>query len=73
MIGTDLSNIMPRFVPPNLRFELDDAQLEWTYALNSFDFVHMRYLIGAISDWPYLYSQAFKYVGTSVTGPASNH
>jgi S-adenosylmethionine synthetase len=38
VIGTDLSPIQPNFVPPNLKFELDDAQLEWTYGENSFYF-----------------------------------
>jgi hypothetical protein len=27
-----LSAIQPSWVPPNLKFELDDAQLEWTYS-----------------------------------------
>ena len=31
VIGTDLSPMRPYFVPPNVKFELDDAQLEWTY------------------------------------------
>ena len=60
VIGTDLSDIMPSFVPPNCKFELDDAELEWTFAPASFDFIHMRYLMGATGDWPKLYSQAYK-------------
>lgn len=62
VIGTDLSPIQPTWIPPNLRFELDDAQLEWTYQPNSFDFVHLRTLQGSIGDWPALYSQAFKCI-----------
>lgn len=42
VIGTDLSDTMPQFVPPNCRFELDDAELEWTFPLASFDYVHIR-------------------------------
>lgn len=64
MIGTDLSNIMPSFVPPNLRFELDDANLEWTYSPDTFDYVHLRYLIGAVNDWSHIYSEAYKYVAS---------
>jgi SAM-dependent methyltransferase len=60
VIGTDLSDTMPSWVPPNCRFELDDAELDWTYAPNSFDFIHMRYLMGAIGDFPRLYEQVFK-------------
>jgi hypothetical protein len=37
--GTDLSAIQPQWVPPNCKFELDDAQLEWKYPPNHFDFV----------------------------------
>ncbi|TAQ87317.1 hypothetical protein B7494_g4361 [Chlorociboria aeruginascens] len=60
VIGTDLSNVQPRFVPPNCRFELDDAQLPWTFAPESFDFVHIRCLFGGISDWPFLYREIYK-------------
>ena len=60
VIGSDLSPIQPNFVFPNLRFELDDAQLEWTYQDKTFDFVHLRYLGGSIGDWLALYSQIFR-------------
>lgn len=59
VIGTDLSPIQPSFVPPNLKFELDDAQLDWTYSPGYFDFIHIRCLFGSIGDWPRLYGQAF--------------
>ncbi|SPO07256.1 related to TAM domain methyltransferase [Cephalotrichum gorgonifer] len=49
--GTDLSPIQPSWVPPNVRFEIDDAQQEWTYDANAFDFIHARTLAGAIKDW----------------------
>jgi len=39
---------------------MDDAQLEWTQASNTFDFIHVRGLSGCISDWPALYSEAFR-------------
>ncbi|RDW56885.1 hypothetical protein BP5796_12952 [Coleophoma crateriformis] len=58
--GTDLSPIQPTWVPPNLKFEIDDAELDWTWADNWFDFVHMRALMGSIKDWPRLFSQAFR-------------
>ena len=31
VIGTDLSPIQPKWVPPNVRFEVDDASLDWTF------------------------------------------
>ncbi|KAK2809948.1 hypothetical protein FQN50_003362 [Emmonsiellopsis sp. PD_5] len=43
VIGTDLSPIQPSFVPPNLRFLIDDAEEEWRYD-RKFDLVHGRML-----------------------------
>jgi cyclopropane fatty-acyl-phospholipid synthase-like methyltransferase len=31
VIGTDLSPIQPVWIPPNCRFEVDDAEQEWTF------------------------------------------
>ncbi|KAF8533825.1 putative TAM domain methyltransferase [Trichophaea hybrida] len=56
VIGTDLSPIQPKWVPPNCRFEVDDAELDFTYRPDSFDFVHLRNLAQSISDWPKLLS-----------------
>ncbi|KAG8362495.1 hypothetical protein FVEN_g62 [Fusarium venenatum] len=47
VIGTDLSPIQPSWVPPNVKFDLEDATRDWSWSENSFDFVHMRYLIEA--------------------------
>ncbi|KAK7574560.1 hypothetical protein V3481_016539 [Fusarium oxysporum f. sp. vasinfectum] len=58
--GTDISPIQPAWVPPNCQFHIEDAQLEWTYRPESFDFVHIRALYGSISDWSELYRQAFR-------------
>jgi hypothetical protein len=53
---------MPMFVPPNCRFEIDDCELDWTFAPSSFDFVHIRYMMASVGDWPRLYAQALEYV-----------
>ncbi len=58
IIGSDISPIQPAWVPPNCFFHIEDAQLEWTYAPASFDFVHIRAMYGSISDWRNLYRQA---------------
>ena len=47
-------------MPPNVRFEVDDFENDWVYA-SKFDFIHGRYLAGAVKDWPRLMGQAFKY------------
>jgi hypothetical protein len=51
VIGTDLSPCQPQWVPPNLRFEIDDTVVQpWARKEDYFDFIHMRYLFGAIKD-----------------------
>nr|RBQ94387.1 hypothetical protein FVER53263_09898 [Fusarium verticillioides] len=60
VVGTDISPIQPDWVPPNLKFEIEDCTQEWTYNPNSFDYVHMRYMYGSISDWSALFKEAFR-------------
>ena len=47
--GTDLSPIQPTWVPPNVRFEIDDMESEWTYSPDTFDLIHIRGLHGSIA------------------------
>ena len=57
IIATDITNaFQPPSAPPNVFFELDDAQNEWTYN-QPFDFIHMRNLSGAFSSWDAIYSE----------------
>ncbi|OLN86445.1 Phosphomethylethanolamine N-methyltransferase 2 [Colletotrichum chlorophyti] len=60
VIGTDISPIQPTWVPPNLKFEIDDCTCEWTFEPESFDYVHIRFLVGSIRDWPALFKQAYR-------------
>jgi len=60
ILGTDLSPIQPSLVPPNCRFEVEDAADEWVYPPECFDLVHIRSLFGSIEDWPALYKQAYQ-------------
>ncbi|KAK1709457.1 S-adenosyl-L-methionine-dependent methyltransferase [Colletotrichum acutatum] len=60
VIGTDISPIQPSWVPPNLKFEIDDCTREWTFEPESFDYVHIRFLVGSIADWPALFKQAYR-------------
>jgi hypothetical protein len=58
-----LSPIQPTWVPPNLIFEVDDAESPWLYNPNNpFDFIHMRDLGGSISDWPRLVQQSYEHI-----------
>ncbi|KAK7423551.1 hypothetical protein QQX98_001009 [Neonectria punicea] len=60
--GTDISPIQPSWIPPNVKFEIEDATQEWTFTPELFDYVHMRYLIGCIPDWTQLFKEAFRVI-----------
>ncbi|KAM0206834.1 hypothetical protein ACHAQI_008060 [Fusarium lateritium] len=61
VIGTDLSPCQPQWVPPNLRFEIDDAVVQpWAWKEDYFDLIHIRYLFGAIKDWNALFKEAYR-------------
>ncbi|KXJ89447.1 S-adenosyl-L-methionine-dependent methyltransferase [Microdochium bolleyi] len=57
--GTDISPIQAPWTAPNCRFEMEDAEKQWTYPRNSFDYIHMRTLCGAVQDWQTLFTQAY--------------
>ncbi|KAF2867782.1 S-adenosyl-L-methionine-dependent methyltransferase [Massariosphaeria phaeospora] len=58
VIGNDLSPIQPKWVPPNVHFEVDDIEDQWP-PREPFDLIHMRYLLASIKDWPRLLKQAY--------------
>lgn len=62
VLGIDLSPIQPSWVPPNVRFMVDDFENDWLYDEDTFDYIHARHLTAAIRDWPGLLSQALRYV-----------
>ncbi|KAK1831956.1 S-adenosyl-L-methionine-dependent methyltransferase [Podospora conica] len=59
IIGTDISPEQSRWVPPNVRFEIEDCTDDWTFPPSTFDFIHMRFLVGSIDSWDRLLAQAF--------------
>ncbi|KAK2734404.1 methyltransferase domain-containing protein [Colletotrichum kahawae] len=48
--GVDLSPTQPDFVVPNVKFEIDDIEEEWTYS-QPFDYIHSRFMTSSISSW----------------------
>ncbi|KAI8717973.1 hypothetical protein NCS52_00874800 [Fusarium sp. LHS14.1] len=50
VIGIDLSPSQPSCVPPNVQFQIDDIDEEWTYSI-PFDFVHSRMMNSSVRDW----------------------
>ncbi|OLN89248.1 hypothetical protein CCHL11_09605 [Colletotrichum chlorophyti] len=47
--GVDLSPTQPEFVPPNVRFEVDDIEQPWMYS-QPFDYIHSRMMNSATKD-----------------------
>ncbi|KAF9877757.1 methyltransferase domain-containing protein [Colletotrichum karsti] len=50
VLGIDLSPVQPGQVPPNVKFEVDDIEDEWTFS-QPFEYIHSRYMTSGISDW----------------------
>jgi hypothetical protein len=59
VIATDLSPIQPDFVPSNLEIQIDDFTAPWTFAPESFDFIHARSIYGCVADYPALYAEVY--------------
>jgi hypothetical protein len=56
--GVDLSPTQTDWVPPNVWFEVDDVEEDWTYT-RKFDYIHCKFLSAAVRDWPRLVSQIY--------------
>ncbi|KAM5349565.1 hypothetical protein ACJ41O_006070 [Fusarium nematophilum] len=60
-----MSDEMLSVAPESTRYwnrdsEIEDCTQEWTFREDSFDYIHMRYLVGSVQDWFALYRQAYK-------------
>ena len=64
ILGNDLSPIQPPWVPPNVKFEVDDVECPWVYR-TPFDFIFCRYMMACIKDWPGLVGSVYEYVNHS--------
>ncbi|KAF4427576.1 Secondary metabolism regulator LAE1 [Colletotrichum fructicola] len=58
--GIDLSPIWPDWVPPNVKFVVDDAEAEWFHEPGSFDFIRLGNMAPSIQEWPKLLESAYK-------------
>lgn len=61
IVGNDLSPIQPSWCPPNVRFVVDDVELDWGDT-KPWDYVHCRYMAGSIKDWPRLVGQIHEHL-----------
>ncbi|KAH7133020.1 hypothetical protein EDB81DRAFT_845500 [Dactylonectria macrodidyma] len=63
--GIDFSAEFPSCeIPPNLN-EIDDCTQEWTFTLDLYNYVHIRYLVDTILNWTELFKQAYKTLRSS--------
>ncbi|KAH8723515.1 S-adenosyl-L-methionine-dependent methyltransferase [Phaeosphaeriaceae sp. PMI808] len=62
VLGIDLSPIQSNWVPPNLKFMVDDAESEWVSPLNHFHYIHTRHMIHALRDWPQLLGRSIRHL-----------
>jgi hypothetical protein len=59
-MGVDLSPIQPNWVPPNLKFVVDDIEDVWLYPREHFDYIHIRHTTHSIKNRPLLLQRAYK-------------
>ncbi|KAK5941724.1 hypothetical protein PMZ80_005675 [Knufia obscura] len=62
VLGIDISPIQPTWIPPNCKFEVADAEREWTFPEDHFDYIHLRTLYGGIAHWPSLYERCLRHL-----------
>lgn len=63
VFGVDLSPMQPSWVPPNVKFEIDDVEDTWTWPENHFDLIFSRLMIsGSIQNLPTYTQQIFRFV-----------
>lgn len=60
VLGVDLSPIQPDWVPPNVRFMVDDIESPWLHPRNHFDYIHSRHTVMAIKDWDILLRRCYE-------------
>ncbi|KUJ15270.1 S-adenosyl-L-methionine-dependent methyltransferase [Mollisia scopiformis] len=62
ILGIDLSPIQSEWVPPNVRFMVDDVESSWLESENFYDLVHGRHITPAIKDFPALIRRAYSHI-----------
>ncbi|KAH8655183.1 S-adenosyl-L-methionine-dependent methyltransferase [Xylariales sp. PMI_506] len=61
VLGIDLSPIQPVWIPPNVKFLVDDCEDEWLNGDN-YDLVHLRTMSPVLKDIPKMCRQAFEHL-----------
>lgn len=61
VLGVDLSPIQPLWVPPNLKFIVDDIEDEWMHG-DDWDLVHLRCISPWLKDQPKVLRMAYEHM-----------
>ncbi|KAI0201719.1 S-adenosyl-L-methionine-dependent methyltransferase [Astrocystis sublimbata] len=61
VLGIDLSPIQPSYAPPNVNFEICDAEDEWSFR-QPFDLIHMRAMVTCFKNPLAVFTEAFRYL-----------
>ncbi|KAH0432024.1 umta methyltransferase family protein [Colletotrichum camelliae] len=61
ILGNDLSAIQPSWVPPNVKFEIDDVESPWIED-KKYDYIFVRHMLISIADWPRLVKNVFDHL-----------
>ncbi|KAF9874910.1 umta methyltransferase family protein [Colletotrichum karsti] len=59
--GIDLSNIQPDWIPPNVKFTIDDIESPWVDN-KKYDFIMCRYMGASIQNWPGLMQNIYDHL-----------
>ncbi|KAE9379673.1 S-adenosyl-L-methionine-dependent methyltransferase [Stipitochalara longipes BDJ] len=62
VLGIDLSPIQPTWVPPNVRFMVDDFESPWLQPENFWDFVHGRNTVSITKNVPKMLAEAYRTI-----------
>ncbi|GKT41994.1 secondary metabolism regulator LAE1 [Colletotrichum spaethianum] len=60
VLGVDLSPPQQEFVPPNVKFEIDDVEEEWLHS-EPFEYIHSRFMTGSIMNWKEYIRRCYEY------------
>ncbi|KAF4850564.1 Secondary metabolism regulator LAE1 [Colletotrichum siamense] len=61
VLGIDLSPIQPTWIPPNVKFLVDDAEDDWLNG-DDFDFVHLRTMASVLKNLDKVIGQAYSHL-----------
>ncbi|TDZ29862.1 Secondary metabolism regulator LAE1 [Colletotrichum spinosum] len=61
ILGLDLSAIQPKWIPSNVKFEIDDVESSWV-GHTQYDFIMCRYMGASIKDWPKLMDNIYDHL-----------